>query len=389
MFEALAVELNRFSVEGLGRRELCDVTAGVGRVRGALDALEVRLVAAVGGLDDCGGDAGSMIRAEGRCSKREASRRVRRAERLVNMPNALGLLSEGRITAEHADDLAKAAEATSEQLVDSDESLLGKARARPADMAGRDIRDWVRDHQSDQDRKDKHRRQRKQRCWKAFDGDDSMSVSHCRTDTVRGEKLRARVDEVANRLWREDGGRDNTNPDRRTWEQLRHDAFMIICGIDQTEDVKGSAGSGRNQVIITVDASTLTTGVGAGEIVGVGPLPTSVLEQLACDADLFGLIFGGDGAALWQSRATRTVTPAQWRALVARDRGCVICAAKPAYCEAHHITPWALGGRTDIDNLALVCTRHHHELHDQDLALARDGPNWTLKPRDRPQKVAA
>ena len=115
----------------------------------------------------------------------------------------------------------------------------------------------------------------------------------------------------------------------------------------------------------------------------------SVLEQLACDADIFGIIFDGDGLPLWQSRATRTVTTAQWRALVTRDRGCVICGTKPAWCEAHHIVPWALGGPTDIDNLALLCSKHHHELHDHNLQLIRDGPNWTLKPRARPHKAAA
>ena len=75
MFEALADQVNGFRVEGLERRELCDVTAGVAKLRGALDVLEIRLVAAVDGLDDAGGDAESMMRNEGRCSKREAKRR--------------------------------------------------------------------------------------------------------------------------------------------------------------------------------------------------------------------------------------------------------------------------------------------------------------------------
>jgi hypothetical protein len=33
-------------------------------------------------------------------------------------------------------------------------------------------------------------------------------------------------------------------------------------------------------------------------------------------------------------------------------------------CEIHHVTPWADGGRTDIDNLVLVCPRHHVDVTD-------------------------
>ena len=28
-------------------------------------------------------------------------------------------------------------------------------------------------------------------------------------------------------------------------------------------------------------------------------------------------------------------------------------------CEAHHLTPWARGGPTSLDNLALLCRFHH------------------------------
>jgi hypothetical protein len=118
------------------------------------------------------------------------------------------------------------------------------------------------------------------------------------------------------------------------------------------------------------------------EIPGVGPIPKSVLDRLACDADIFGIIFNGDGVCLWHGRATRTVSPQQWRALVARDRGCVLCAAHPAYCEAHHIIEWLDLGETEIENLALLCTRHHHQTHEAGLMLIRDGPGrWHTTPK--------
>ena len=97
---------------------------------------------------------------------------------------------------------------------------------------------------------------------------------------------------------------------------------------------------------------------------------------------MFGIIFDGAGVCLWHGRATRTVSPQQWRALLARDRGCVLCAAHPSSCEAHHIIEWLDFGETEIENLALLCVRHHHQIHETGLMLIRDGPHrWHTTPK--------
>jgi hypothetical protein len=56
---------------------------------------------------------------------------------------------------------------------------------------------------------------------------------------------------------------------------------------------------------------------------------------------------------LYVGRAVRIVTAAQWKALVLRDRHCVVkgCRRRPANCQAHHVRHWLDGGRTDLDNL--------------------------------------
>ncbi|WP_423921612.1 HNH endonuclease [Candidatus Poriferisodalis sp.] len=133
----------------------------------------------------------------------------------------------------------------------------------------------------------------------------------------------------------------------------------------------------RNQLVIVADTRAVLGDKWADcEIPGTGPIPTHVLERLACGADIFGLVFDGRGQPLWHGRRVRTVTDPQWRALLARDRHCVICAAAPTWCEAHHIIPWQAParGRTDIDNLALLCSRCHHQLHDSGGQLQRTSP---------------
>jgi len=52
------------------------------------------------------------------------------------------------------------------------------------------------------------------------------------------------------------------------------------------------------------------------------------------------------------------------RALDARDRGCVVCGAPPIMCDAHHLISWIDGGDTKVSNLALLCRRHHTDLHN-------------------------
>ena len=148
----------------------------------------------------------------------------------------------------------------------------------------------------------------------------------------------------------------------------------------------------RNQILVIAHTDAIT---GADpdarcEIPGTGPIPRSELERLACEAELFGALFDGNGLPLWHGRRTRTVTPQQWRILIARDRGCVLCAASPSHCHAHHIVPWTAPaeGPTDIDNLVLVCNRHHHHIHQHNLTLTRapDG-QWSTHTPNLPRTV--
>ena len=63
-------------------------------------------------------------------------------------------------------------------------------------------------------------------------------------------------------------------------------------------------------------------------------------------------------------RTARTATPAQRRALAARDRGCIIpgCGIPAEACQTHHVEDWAAGGDTDLPNLALLCWAHHRQV---------------------------
>ena len=94
-------------------------------------------------------------------------------------------------------------------------------------------------------------------------------------------------------------------------------------------------------------------------------LPPGTLRRLACDAEILPAVLNGHSEVLDVGRTRRLVTPAQWTALVVRDRHCTFpaCTRPPVMCHAHHLTHWADGGDTSLDNLALLCGRHHRVIH--------------------------
>ncbi|MFN8075091.1 MAG: DUF222 domain-containing protein [Kineosporiaceae bacterium] len=115
----------------------------------------------------------------------------------------------------------------------------------------------------------------------------------------------------------------------------------------------------------------------------VGPISDAVLAHATCDAVLTRLTLTPSGAPIDVGRSLRLATPAQRRALTARDFGCVIpgCGVPANGCDAHHVVHWGVGGATDLDNLALLCPRHHAAHHQGVWEIEiRDGIPWVIPP---------
>jgi hypothetical protein len=116
--------------------------------------------------------------------------------------------------------------------------------------------------------------------------------------------------------------------------------------------------------------------------------PTSF--RLADEAELALMLTDGHGAVLNQHRAKRIATRAQTLALIARDQGCSFpdCDRPPEWTQRHHITAWADGGPTNLDNLTLLCPHHHRSFEAPRLAVHRAKPIAALDPTtlDRPRR---
>ncbi|MGZ0146962.1 DUF222 domain-containing protein [Kribbella sp. WER1] len=121
----------------------------------------------------------------------------------------------------------------------------------------------------------------------------------------------------------------------------------------------------KAQLTVTIDFRDLQAAAAdaTGQLVFGDGLSAATVRRLACDAKIIPLVLGTNSEPLDVGRSERLVTRAIRRALNARDNGCVVCNVPPVMCDAHHLVSWVDGGETKVDNLVLLCRRHHVDLH--------------------------
>jgi hypothetical protein len=146
----------------------------------------------------------------------------------------------------------------------------------------------------------------------------------------------------------------------------RAEALVDVCRsyLDRGE---ATVGGERPHVTVLVDLETLENRTGwVCELEHTGTVPAETARRLACDAHLSRVITRGRSQPLDVGRMSRTVTVAQRRAVIVRDRQCRFpgCDRPPRWGDIHHIVHWADGGASDLDNLIVVCRRHHTLLHE-------------------------
>ena len=109
------------------------------------------------------------------------------------------------------------------------------------------------------------------------------------------------------------------------------------------------------------------------EIEGGPAIHPEVTRRLGCHGRIQVVLEDRAGHVVGLGRISRE--PPEWmtRQLKYRDRECFFpgCGAR-RFTQAHHIVWWERGGRTDLDNLVLVCSFHHKLVHEYGWAVKRD-----------------
>jgi hypothetical protein len=172
------------------------------------------------------------------------------------------------------------------------------------------------------------------------------------------------------------------SPDLRSQAERNGDALAEICDLAlSAPDLTTEAGE-RPHLNVTIPLAALESRIGRALLDGAATLNAAQTRTVACDAKVIPYVLGGSSQPLDVGRARYTIPTQIRRALILRDRGCAFprCDRRPRACAGHHVVHWADRGSTSLNNLVLLCPRHHRLIHnsDWDVTIASDGvPEFT------------
>jgi len=160
--------------------------------------------------------------------------------------------------------------------------------------------------------------------------------------------------------------------DPATGRRIPHAQLLGLAFCALVEHVPVDAlpihGNTTVSVVAMIDYDKLLAGLGGGTLSSGEPISAGEARRMACQAGILPAVLGSRGEVLDLGRRQRLFTSAQRKALAIRDRRCRAegCDTPAAWTEAHHRDPWSRGGRTDLSDGVLLCSRHHHLVHQTD-----------------------
>ncbi len=352
--------------------------ASVSKLRAWLDASEAELA---GRLASQVSFPESAIADTSRTSVGSASRTIERSRTLDAVPPLADALDTGRVTSGHVDAVTRAAKGLEpdqrDRLLGRVGSLLDVAERATVAEFDRRVRDEARRLAADDgmNRLERQRRATALRTW--VDGEGMWNLRG-RFDPVTGVRLASRLDGAVETLFAEE------TPATCPSDPVAKQHHLRALALDRLlAEGRGSARGrpGRPEFVVVIDVAAPTASAGTAASTGIAPtvvewpipveIPERVLAELAGDGEVEavvvrnGVVLHAPGR-LDLGRTTRLANRAQRRALRGLYATCAIpgCTVRFDRCTVHHVIWWRHGGRTDLDNLLPLCTRHHHEVHD-------------------------
>ena len=351
-------------VGDLSDGQLEDHLVVLGRAKSRLAAMDAEAVAELARRRG-EAEAADLLRGKRKQSRGGAKREVQQAGRLAELPGTAQALAEGTITPQHARLIAEAAQAAPGASPIDEEALLAAAAREPEDLFGRTVREHLNERTGD-DLEERRKRQRAQRklTWKQQP--DGMFEMFGRFDPVTGSRIETALTAVANKLWRAEDPKN-----RRTPQQRMADALEVLA----TRGEGGGNAKGTAQgvdLLVIADYDTVLSQLRDARLADGTRLSPEELIRLACDANILPALFNRKSEPLWLGRGKRHATARQRAVLAERDKGCIGCGASANWCQAHHIRHWQHGGGTDLDNLCLLCSHCHHQVHEHGAQVVKD-----------------
>lgn len=369
-----------------------DALRGLARAEAMVAEARLRVLAAADHVGEESGarDAAAWVSVETRADSDAARADLRLAKALESRPLVAAGMRQGRVSLAQARAIVAGVEALPAELgpelaAEAEATLVRYAeqyRPRELRRLARRILDVVAPEIAEQAEGERleaeERRAREKASLQFRDLGDGRTRVWGTLPTAVAERLKHYL-----HAWTSPrkGRRERGRQARAYAEALA--ALLEALDPDQMPDQGGEP----TTVVVTMTLEQLLAELAtAGVVVGDGELEISAEEarRLACQAGIVPAVLGGKGEVLDLGRRSRLHSRAQRTAIRIRDRQCRAegCDIPAAWCEVHHVKPWAEGGTTTVDDGICACPHHHHRLHDNDYEHAWL-PNGDLRFRRR------
>jgi len=289
--------------------------------------------------------------------------KMRVARALADLPRISAAMQRGAIS------YAKVRALTRAATPETEERLLNLALAGTAMHVERFVGAWRKARRAEAAQQaDVRHLNRELALWVDADG---MVVIRARLAPEVGAVVQRALEAATDQLYREAAGQPKGEglTDEATSTQRRADALVRVAEAALAGNLVPSATADRYQVVLHVDDSSPTAVVDVnGHMVDVS---AETSRRFGCDASAVVMRHADDGSVFDVGRRTRIVPAPTRRALTSRDGGCRFPGCTATSCDAHHIAHWADGGPTSLENLVLLCRRHHRLVHEGGFSLVR------------------
>ena len=295
----------------------------------------------------------------------KAHRWLHAAHALETLPALADALASGRLGIDKVVELARFASFEDEDgLIAWASRVSVSAVRRRADLAVRRAIEEVRDAD----------RQRFVTWWYSEDG--ARFGIEGELPAAEGAVVAKAIDRLAERIPTMPG------EDGELFASARKaDALVTLCSARIGDDPD----TDRATVVVHMrEGASITAPRGAD--IDDGPvIAHETAARLRCESRTQAVVENAAGEPLALGRMSRFPSAAMLRQLRYRDIGCTFPGCGSVrFVKAHHIVWWRHGGRTDLDNLVLVCTFHHNLLHEHGWTVARrDGTAAWFQPDGR------
>jgi hypothetical protein len=316
-----------------------------------------------------------------------AREHVQVAKALRRMPTIAGLFNEGRLSYSKVREVTRVVDVVDEVRL-AGLALTATASQLARMMSGFRTADGLRISQQTQRTVSWHERE------------DGMIEFRARLPKEEAAVLLVAIDTAKDQFGppppKPDPCGEKSEPAPGVGTYGKADALVDVARGFLNTTPEDRSGEDRTLVVVTVSTENLTRedvpagtaqpGQAVCHIEGVGSIEAATAQKLACDSPLLGAIIDKHGKVLALGRTRRLVSKAQRRALIIRDQMCQYPGChQTRHLKAHHVLPWALGGRTDLDNLVLLCQWHHTAVHEGGVTTTKDSDGWVFsKPDGQP-----